>query len=294
MTWSEIIVQSYSGYWNYLTHELLHPHAQNYFYWLLGLSLATWSIELIVPWRKQQKRIRQDFWLDAFYMLFNFFLFSLIGFSALSNIGVDFFQHLLQGAGIQNTVLLHLESWPTWSRMIILFLVSDFLQWNIHRLLHRVPWLWEFHKIHHSVVEMGFAAHLRYHWMENIVYKSLLFVPLSLLGFGLLDMFVMHIFAIAIGHLNHSNIDISWGPLRYIFNSPAMHIWHHAKEIPTGKYGVNYGISLSLWDYLFGTAHLPHNGRDIALGFDGIAHFPSSFLGQAVYPFKRKKKGNIG
>jgi sterol desaturase/sphingolipid hydroxylase (fatty acid hydroxylase superfamily) len=286
--WIEIIRQSYGGYWNYLSNEILHPHWHNYFYWLLGLSLATWILELTFPWRKNQAAIRRDFWLDAFYMLFNFFLFSLIGFSAISNIGVTFFNDALRSVGIDNMVLIQLETWPAWSRIIILFLVSDFIQWNTHRMLHRVPMLWEFHKVHHSVREMGFAAHLRYHWMENIIYKAILFVPLSLLGFGILDMFAMHIVAISIGHLNHSNLNISWGALKYILNSPAMHIWHHAEEIPAGRYGINYGISLSVWDYLFGTAHVPHSGRDISLGFSNVKNYPTHFWGQLIAPFKRK------
>ena len=286
--WIEIIRQSYGGYWNYLSNEVLHPHWHNYFYWLLGLSLATWLLELAFPWRKNQAAIRRDFWLDAFYMLFNFFLFSLIGFSAISNIGVTFFNDALHSIGIHNMVLIQLESWPAWSRIIILFLVSDFIQWNVHRMLHRVPMLWEFHKVHHSVQEMGFAAHLRYHWMENIIYKAILFIPLSLFGFGILDMFAMHIVAIAIGHINHSNLNISWGPLKYILNSPAMHIWHHAETIPKGKYGINYGISLSVWDYLFGTAHVPHSGRDISLGFADVKNYPTTFWSQVAAPFKRK------
>jgi AraC-like DNA-binding protein len=63
--------------------------------------------------------------------------------------------------------------------MLLLFLVRDFVQWNVHRLLHRAPRLWEFHKVHHSVQQMGFAAHLRYHFMENIVYRTLEYIPLE-------------------------------------------------------------------------------------------------------------------
>ena len=55
---------------------------------------------------------------------------------------------------------------------------------------------------------MGFAAHLRYHWMENIVYRTLEYIPLALLGIGLHDFFVIHIFTLAWGHYNHSNISI--------------------------------------------------------------------------------------
>ena len=168
-------------------------------------------------------------------------------------------------------------------------MVSDFLQWNIHRLLHTVPWLWEFHKVHHSAEEMGFAAHLRYHWMETIVYKGLQYIPLAMIGFGLQDFFIVHQVSLAIGHFNHSNLNITWGPLRYLLNSPVMHIWHHAKHLPPGVNGVNYGISLSVWDYLFDTVHLPSSGRDEKLGFPGDESFPKNFGSQVLYPFNKNK-----
>ena len=49
-------------------------------------------------------------------------------------------------------------------------------------LLHQYEFLWKFHQVHHSVKEMGFAAHLRYHWMENIFYKPLKTIAVMLLG----------------------------------------------------------------------------------------------------------------
>ena len=159
----------------------------------------------------------------------------------------------------------------------------------MHRLLHKVPWLWSFHKVHHSVKEMGFAAHLRYHWMENVVYKSFSYFPIAIIGgFNLEFVFIVHIIQTTIGHLNHANIDINYGPLKYIFNNPAMHIWHHSKELPEGKSGVNFGISLSIWDYIFKTSHIPHTGRDIDLGFEQVDSYPKTFLGQLLEPFKKK------
>jgi sterol desaturase/sphingolipid hydroxylase (fatty acid hydroxylase superfamily) len=68
-----------------------------------------------------------------------------------------------------------------------------------------------------------------------------------------------------------------------------MHIWHHAYEMPEDrKYGINFGISLSLWDYIFGTAHIPHNGRDIKLGFPGLEKFPKHFCSQITHGFKKQ------
>ncbi|HAV55633.1 MAG TPA: sterol desaturase, partial [Aequorivita sp.] len=58
------------------------------------------------------------------------------------------------------------------------------------------------------------------------------------------------------------------------------------------QYGVNFGISLSVWDYLFKTDHIPHDGRDIALGFDGDENFPSKFISQELYPIKTKRRNS--
>ena len=66
-------------------------------------------------------------------------------------------------------------------------------------------------------------------------------------------------------------------------------IWHHAHEWPKGrKYGINFGISLSFWDYVFGTAVIPHDGRDIKLGFPGLDQFPKKFISQELHGFKKK------
>ena len=282
-----IISQSFSGYFNYLLDSITHPNWHNYFYWLLGLSLIAWGLEILFPWRKNQAVFRKDFWLDAFYLFFNFFLFDLIAYNAISNVGVELFSEFLALFGIQNLVALKVNALPVWLHFIVLFLVADFIQWNVHRLLHKSPTLWKFHKVHHSVKEMGFAAHLRFHWMESIVYKTIQYIPLTMLGFGLLDLFVVHIITIAIGHLNHSNLNLSYGPLKYLINNPKMHIWHHAKKLPENSYGVNFGISLSLWDYLFGTDYIPSDGRDVELGFENDENYPDGFVKQIADPFSK-------
>jgi sterol desaturase/sphingolipid hydroxylase (fatty acid hydroxylase superfamily) len=285
----QVFLDGYYGYWNYLSSEILYPSWHNYFWWLLGISLVVWSLELVFPWRKNQAAIREDFWLDGFYMFFNFFLFSLIGYNAVSNVAVEAFNDFLALFGINNLVAFQIASWPVWSQFLLLFVVADFMQWNIHRWLHYSPWLWEFHKVHHSVEQMGFAAHLRYHWMETIIYKSIQYIPLSMIGFGLDDFFILHLVTILIGHLNHANVKITYGPLKYVLNNPVMHLWHHAKNIPAGSNGVNYGISLSLWDYLFGTAYIPNQNPNEQLGFEDQETFPKTFLQQLTHPWNSKK-----
>ncbi len=288
----DLIKNAYTGYWNYLKDQIISVnHWDNYFYGLILISLLVWTLEIIFPWRKQQSIFRKDFWLDTFYMFFNFFLLNLIVLVALSETAAAFFNDLLKhiGLSISSFQLFDVDDLPLWLGLFLFFIVSDFTQWNTHRLLHRLPFLWNFHKVHHSVKEMGFAAHLRYHWMEPIVYKSILYVPLAIIGgFDARLVAIVHFFSIAIGHLNHANLGWNYGPFKYILNNPKMHIWHHAKDLPkTVRYGINFGLTLSVWDYLFKTNYIPRNGRDIELGFDGDETFPKDFLSQEAYPLKK-------
>lgn len=293
-TYLEIIKNSYSGYWNYLKNSvLLELNWENYFYGLILISLVVWGLERVFPWRKNQPLFRKDFWLDTFYMFFNFFLLNLIVLIALSNTAAQLFNDLLGvvGLSLRNFQVIDLNSLPFALRIFIFFIVVDFTQWWTHRLLHRVDFLWNFHKVHHSVKEMGFAAHLRYHWMEPIVYNSLRYIPLAIIGgFSAQDVAVVHFFTITIGHLNHANINWDYGWLKYIFNNPKMHIWHHAKELPKEhKYGVNFGLTLSIWDYLFKTNYIPFSGRDIELGFENDEYFPKGFVKQELYPLGKDR-----
>ena len=333
-----IFINGFGGYASYLWNEVTNPSWHNYFYWLLLVSAFFFGLEIIKPWRKNQPILRKDFWLDFFYMFFNFFLFSLIIYNAASDVIVHLFNDIilsLSGFDLQKSNPLNIM--PVWSVFLIGFVVRDFVQWWTHRLLHRFEWLWQFHKVHHSVEEMGFAAHLRYHWMETVVYRTIEYIPLALLGIGLYDFFIIHIFTLAVGHYNHSNFhvsgritgmilggligtaaylnvaDISFltdfsvqskllfvlglvmfggfvlGPvMKLIFNSPEMHIWHHVYELPKDRhYGINFGITLAVWDYIFGTAVIPADGRDIKLGFPGVESFPKDFIGQSFYGIKK-------
>ncbi len=287
----EIIKQSYNDYWNYFQGQVFFQNWENYFYGLIAISLIVWVLEIIFPWRKNQSIFRKDFWLDTFYMFFNFFIFNLIIFVALSNTAAAFFNDILGiiGLSVESFQLFDVNSLPTWSRLLIFFVVADFVQWNTHRMLHRVNFLWNFHKVHHSVKEMGFAAHLRYHWMETVVYKSMLYIPMAIIGgFSVNDVAFVYFFTIAVGHLNHANLGWDYGVLKYIFNNPKMHIWHHSKKLPV-RYGVNFGLTLSVWDYLFKTNYVPKNGRDIELGFANDESFPQDFLQQEIYPIHLKK-----
>ena len=271
--------------WKSILFEV--PWYTNYFWGLISISLFVWVLEIIFPWRKEQSVFRKDFWLDGFYMFFNFFIFSIAisGFYRLIQVG---FSDI--GITSKSIAFIDPSTWPMWLQLLVFFIILDFVQWFTHTLLHKYSFLWKFHKVHHSVKEMGFAAHLRYHWMENIFYKPLkTFAVMILFGFEPEQAYIVHFIAITIGHFNHANIKITWGPLKYIINNPVMHLHHHAYDVPEGRYGVNFGISLSLWDYIFKTNYIPEDSGTIDLGFPGVDKFPKNFIDQNTYGFR---KGN--
>ena len=81
------------------------------------------------------------------------------------------------------------------------------------------------------------------------------------------------------------------GPfMKYLFNSPEMHIWHHAHDLPKERQtGVNFGLTLAVWDYIFKTAYIPFLGKDIKLGFPGINDFPKTFFKQITHGVLKRK-----
>ena len=136
-------------------------------------------------------------------------------------------------------------------------------------------------------------GNFRFHWMEIVVYQGITYFPLVILGIDARVILAIAVVVTLIGHLNHSNLNITWGPLRYILNSPRMHVWHHDFDWPADRpYGVNFGIALSIWDWLFGTAWWPDadaapRQQPARLGFHGIENFPRGILSRLTYPLSR-------
>ena len=263
------------------------PWQRNYFWGLIVISIAVFALEIMFPWRKEQKIFRKDFWLDGFYMFFNFFIFTVFisGFyKCISKFSTEVLTLKMTSLSI-----IDLSDFQPVVQLLLFFVVLDFVQWFTHTLLHRYDFLWKFHKVHHSVKEMGFAAHLRYHWMENILYKPLKVLALMLLGgFQPEQAYVVHFLAIAIGHLNHANLKLDYGPLKYILNNPIMHLYHHAYSLPESfKNGANFAISLSLWDFIFKTNYVPKPDKNLRLGYNDDAKMPKSFWGQLSYGFRK-------
>lgn len=253
----------------------------SYVYWLAALAVVFVVLERFFP------RYRYPIWrkyalTDVMYIVFNgHFLGVLLAMASMPVITQ--LNAWLKGMGWFSTFYLSLaSSWPFIVQWIVALVLIDFIHWSIHNMLHRVPALWELHKVHHSIEVMDWAGSLRFHWSEGIIYKTLTYPFLALLGFQGSVLFSLAVFSTAMGFFNHANMRISVGPLKYIFNHPAMHIWHHTHP-DSGPTLCNFGINLSVWDWIFGTAYIPEHPPE-HLAFEEMDSFPKTFVGQVVYP----------
>lgn len=259
----------------------------NYLYWLLGASLLFLVLERIRPERPAQKLLRPQLGNDLFYLLFNGHFYAIV-----AGVAVTWTAGQARG-GLDAIGLLPehglLDGAPLLVVALVYMLVADFLQWSVHVSLHKIPFLWEFHKVHHSVVDMDWAGNFRFHWFEIVVYRSVLYIPLLFLGGPIEALFPVWVFGTFWGHFNHANLKVDIGPLGYVMNSPRMHMWHHDASTE-GGIGKNYGIVLSIWDFLFRTAYWPRDRAPKALGYPGIERLPRALPGQLVWPLSRGKQ----
>lgn len=247
-------------------------------------------LENIFHWRKQSF-FREELGQDYFWLIFNGYFSKIVFYNLLpvlplifSGISISFIK--ITGNSLKE--IQFLNSIGFINQLIIYLIVSDFLEWLVHNLLHRVSFLWKIHRVHHSIKVMDWIGNFRFHWGETIIYSTFKYLPLALLGVKWQVILTGAVLATAIGHLNHSNLRISWGPFRYILNSPRMHIWHHDMHV-RGKAGVNFGIVFSVWDWIFKTAYMPlEKEGPKEIGYHGENKVPSSLLYRFFLPFYTK------
>ena len=256
-----------------------------YLHWLALISIGFVVLERLFPWRKEQRVLRAGWLRDLGFLAVNGHVFSLAT-AALNGAAALGATRALHAAGVRLDSS-PVAGWPLLAQVAVFLVLADFLQWCIHNLLHRVPWLWTFHKVHHSIDTMDWIGNFRFHWMEIVVYKTLQWLPLAWLNASSEAVLAVAVVTTIWGDLNHSNLDVGLGPLGHLLNSPRMHLWHHDQSTEGGV-AKNFGVVFSAWDFLFGTAYWPRERSPLRLGYPGDGEMPRSLPGQLLWPLARR------
>lgn len=210
----------------------------------------------------------------GFYFLDALFVVPVLGIPTVA-IGV-----VIQNAGL---IIVPAGWWfaiGTYPTLCMAIFLGDFIAYWRHRLEH-TKWLWPTHAIHHSDEEMTWLTLNRFHPINRItttVIDSAFLMAMGLPAWAVIANSAVRNYY---GYFIHADLPWTYGPLGKVFVSPAMHQWHHAKDI---KYaGTNFATVFSIFDRVFGTFALP-GPCDVPLG---ISHeIGDSLPAHLAHPFR--------
>jgi sterol desaturase/sphingolipid hydroxylase (fatty acid hydroxylase superfamily) len=189
--------------------------------------------------------------------------------------------------------------WSSLIATICTFVAYELGYWTDHYLSHRVPFLWEFHKVHHTAEVLTPITVYRVHPIDTVVYHNILalFLGISTGGLsyvlgqqtGIFEIggtnLILFGFTYVTVHLQHSHVWIAaTGPLGRLFMSPAHHQIHHSSD--PRHFNKNFGSCLALWDWALGTLYMPGRTRErLQFGLDPAQAEHHSLLRILTMPF---------
>ena len=177
-----------------------------------------------------------------------------------------------------------LKGQPFWIQAIIYVVGSDFLLYWIHRGFHSAQ-MWRFHAIHHSATQVDWTTTYRFHPINLMLQPSLVTVVMITLGIAPDVMAFFIPFDIISAAWVHANLNWTLGPFKYLIAGPVFHRWHHGPEHDGGS--SNFAPTFAIWDWMFGTFHMPEGRLPEVFGQDDH-HLPEGYFKQLLYPFNKK------
>ena len=258
---------------------------------LLLYTLLFVPLERLWPRHPEQPTFRPEWWTDLAWFFSSALLIQLTTFMVLAP------AHSLSFVAA-SSVQGALRSLPVVLQFVLIVVIADVVQFQVHRACHRVPWLWRFHAIHHSATAMDWLAGSRLHIVDALLTRALIYLPLFLLGFEPAAIAAYLVFVAAQATFVHANVGWRLGWLERWLTTPRFHHWHHADE----PADVNFAVHLPVLDRLFGTWHLPPGQWPARYGLAhgvralGIANTPSlagAVVNLQMIPFELDAAGNL-
>jgi len=186
---------------------------------------------------------------------------------------------------VPSAVRLGIATQPAYLQIIEGFAVAELGGYLGHRASHRVPFLWRFHKVHHSIREMDWLAANHLHPIDQVFIRSCAVLPFYALGFSRASLGGYTVLLTFEAILIHSNVRLGARHLRYVIATPHFHHWHHAQD--SSAYNSNFAGVFPILDAIFGTYYAPRGTLPARYGIDEVE--PGRFLRQLAWPFRAKR-----
>ena len=174
-------------------------------------------------------------------------------------------------ASMHGVGLLHQFTWPAGCETLAALLLFDAWMYLWHRANHVVPFLWRFHRTHHSDLHMDVTTGVRFHPGEIMLSALIRLAVLPLLGMSIEQLVLYELILLPVILFHHSNVGLPerWDRvLRALMVTPNMHRVHHSQQAV--EFNSNFSSVLSCWDRLGRTFH---HRRDVKTLRYGLAQF---------------------
>ena len=245
---------------------------------LVFLGFIFIPLERLLPHRPEQTVFRTEWREDLFYYLISSMMVQVLSFLTLAPS-----RAILATVDLTQTRSL-LGSQPLWLQIIEIMVLTDLVQYWLHRAFHRIPALWRFHSVHHSAQTMDWIAGARMHFLEVVILRAVTATPMFVMGFteAALQTYILIVYVYS--SILHSNIRVEPKGLARFLATPRFHHWHHGIE--REAIDVNFAIHFPFLDRLFGTHYLPQDKWPEGYGIKGHP-VPNGYWKQFLYPFRR-------
>lgn len=246
---------------------------------MLLMALIYVPLERLWPQYPEQGTFRSQWTLDVVYFMSTHLPIQILSFlvllpatQAVKYLGVPALQHLI-------------ARMPWLLQFFFAVVIADFSEYFIHLALHKVPFLWRFHAIHHSSKALDWIAGSRSHFVDDTLVRGFILVPL-MFGFSQAIIFAYLIFVTLHATWTHCNFGPNAKWIEKYLVMPRYHHWHHTSQ----KEGIdkNFAIHFPWIDRLFGTYYYPEQWPE-KYGLDGEEISPS-FWAQTIEAFTPRKK----
>ena len=249
---------------------------------MLLMAIIYVPLERLWPQYPEQGTFRKEWTIDVIYFMSTHLPIQILSFlvllpatQAVKYLGVPALQHLIARL-------------PWLLQFFSAVVVADVAEYFIHLALHKVPFLWRFHSVHHSSKALDWIAGSRSHFVDDTLVRGFILAPL-MLGFSQSILLAYLIFVTLHATWTHCNFGPNAKWLEEFLVMPRYHHWHHTSQ----KEGIdkNFAIHFPWIDRIFGTYFYPAHWPE-RYGLDGEELAPG-FLGQTIAPFTLHNKSRL-
>ena len=214
--------------------------------WIFICISANWIVELIIPLVKFNYKKLKHAGVNMVFLAMDLSINLLFG---ILTLGIFIWLES------NNLGFLYMFDLPIWVELLIAVLALDFsAQYIVHYLLHKIPFMWRFHMVHHSDTNVDATSATRHHPGDYLMREVFALLVIILFGIPLAYYLFYRMVTVFFAYFTHANFYMPKTIdkiLSLVFVTPNMHKFHHHFEMPWTD--TNFGNIFSFWDRIFGT-----------------------------------------